>query len=470
MKRYKHSLSHYHLTSFDMGELIPVGCLEVLPGDTFQQQTSALVRVTPQLKPLMHPVNCQIHHFYVPNRLLWSGWEDFITGESATPPPTITGSAHTEGTLSDYLGVFNDASNNFSGLPIRAYNMIYNEFYRDQDLVSEVSEDTNVIQKAAWSKDYFTTSRPWPQKGSAVTLPLGNQAPVRFNDNSGGNVLVGAQDSNGDSASLKVGANNFIVARGDGDSGGTTYDLYADLSSAEAIDIREFREAFALQRYQEARARYGSNYVDYLRYVGVKPSDGRLSRPEYLGGGRQSISFSEVLNTSNTGLGELGGHGIAALRSNRYRRFFEEHGWVITMMTVRPKPIYVNGLDKKFFKTTKEDYYQKELEHVGQQEVYNKEIYAAHSDPDGVFGYNNRYADYHHESSRVSAEFRNSTSYDWHLGRIFGSDPALNQTFVECDPSKRVFAEQTEDALQVMVNHSVQARRMCKPSPVGKIV
>lgn len=141
MKRSKHNLSHYHLTSFDMGELIPVGLMEVLPGDTFQQQTSALIRVTPQLKPLMHPVHAFIAHYYVPNRILWSGWEDFITGESATPPPVISGSAHSEGTLSDYLGVYDSTGNDFCALPLRAYNKVFNEYFRDQDLVSEVTEE-----------------------------------------------------------------------------------------------------------------------------------------------------------------------------------------------------------------------------------------------------------------------------------------------------------------------------------------
>lgn len=471
MKRHKHSLSHYHLTSFDMGQIIPVGLLEVLPGDTFQQSTSALIRVTPQQKPVMHPVNVQIHHFFVPNRLLWSGWEDFITGESATPPPTISGSAHSEGTLSDYLGVYNDSTNDFSALPIRAYNKIYNEFYRDQDLVSEVGEDSNYVQKAAWSKDYFTTARPWSQKGSAVTIPFGATAPVSAKTGVGNAALIrkSSDDTLQSPNTLTVGSGGAMVAGGNSylDPNGT---LEADLSSATAVDINDFREAFALQRYQEARARYGSNYVDYLRYMGIRPSDSRLQRPEYLGGGRQSISFSEVLSTNDaSNLGELGGHGIGALRTNRYRKYFEEHGFVISMMVVRPKPIYVNGLHRKFSRTTKEDFYQKELETIGQQEILNKEVYAAHANPDGTFGYQNRYREYTEEPSRVSSEFRNSKSYDWHFGRIFSSDPALNATFVECEPTKRVFSDQINDSLWCMVQHNVQARRMVSKKAIGSV-
>ena len=183
MKRSKHSLSHYHLTSMDMGQLVPVGCLEVLPGDTFQHSTSALVRVTPQLKPVMHPVEVRIHHFYVPNRLLWSGWEDFITGESATPPPTISGASFAQGTLQDYLGVYDDASNEYSALPVRAYNSCFNTYYRDQDLVSEVAEDSLSVQRCAWGKDRFTSARPWQQKGTAITVPLGDSAPIKYDNN-----------------------------------------------------------------------------------------------------------------------------------------------------------------------------------------------------------------------------------------------------------------------------------------------
>lgn len=449
MKRSKHSLSHYHLTSGDLGQLLPIGCVEVLPGDTFQQQTSALVRVTPQLKPIMHPVNVNIAHFYVPNRLLWSGWEDFITGESATPPPTISGGAHSEGTLSDYLGVYNDASNDFCALPVRAYNMIYNEYFRDQDLVTEVSEDTNTVQNVAWAKDYLTAARPWAQKGTAVTVPMGTSAPLKSDATGSATFSLVRPTSSTDDVF---------------EANGTTQDeLYADLSNATGPDVVEFREAFAKQRYQEARARYGSNYVDYLRYLGINPADGRLSRPEFLSAGRTTINFSEVLQTAegtSTPVGEMTGHGIAAMKANRYRRFFQEHGWVITLMYVRPKSIYVNGLHRKWSRTTKEDYYQKELEMVGAQEVLNKEVYAAHTTPDGTFGYADRYSDYRFEPSRVSAEFANSTSYDWHFGRIFSSDPALNQTFVECQPTKRVFADQTEDSLWIMAYHKLSARRM----------
>lgn len=469
MKRTKHSLSHYHLTSFDMGQLIPIGCVEVLPGDSFQHQTSALLRVTPQLKPIMHPTHAYIRHFFVPNRILWSGWEDFITGESAVAPPTISGAAYSEGTLQDYLGVYDDVSNDYSALPIRAYNAIYNEYFRDDDLVTEVSEDSTAIQNVAWEKDYFTTARPWAYKGDAITLPLSGSANVMgIGPRSG-------QSANSNPGTLidASGASNTVDHMIHGDRIGLEVDaatasatplIYADLSTATGMDIIDFREAFAMQRYQEARARYGSRYVDYLRYLGVNPRDSRLQRPEFLGGGRQTLAFSEVLNTASNGgvdaVGELAGHGIAAMRSNRYRRFFNEHGWVISLMYVRPKSIYCNNVPRKFSRTTKEDYWQRELERVGAQEVQNKEVYAAHTTPAGVFGYSERYAEYRSEPSRVSAEYRNSTSYDWHFGRIFSSDPALNQTFVECSPTKRCFADQTEDSVWCMVNHSIQARRL----------
>jgi hypothetical protein len=479
MKRYLHDLSHYHLLSFNMGEIIPISCVEILPGDSVQQDSAALVRVTPQLKPVMHPVEAEITHYFVPNRILWSGWEDFITGVSATPPPTITGGAHTEGDLSDYLGVYDDASNDFSALPVRAYNKIFNDYWRDQDLVSEVSEDTNTIQKAAWKKDYFTAARTVSQAGSSVTLPIGTEAPVlgigkanqTYASSSGTMYESGASGTT--SYSSYADSADFAIEE-DPDNSGYPH-IYADLTSATGVDIRDFREALAVQRYNEARARYGDNYVDYLRYLGIRPSDARLQRPEYLAGGRQSVAFSEVIQSAynsnaSTQPGDLYGHGLAAMRTNRFRRFFEEHGWLISLMVVRPRAIYVNGLPRKFSKTTKEDYFQKELQDVGAQEVYNKEVYAPHTTPDGIFGYSPRYAEYMFEESRVSGEFRNSTNYDWHFGRIFGSDPALNQSFIECNPTKRVFAEQSNDSLWVMARNNIRARRQVRMSNVGRVL
>lgn len=468
MKRYKHNLSHYKLISLDMGELVPVAAVEVLPGDTFQHRTSALIRVTPSLKPLMHPVNCHVAHYYVPNRLLWSGWQDFITGESATPPPTISGQAYAEGTLQDYLGVPDNVNNDYLAFPVRAYNKIYNEFFRDQDLQSEVSQDSLTIQRVAWQKDYFTAARPWPQKGDAVTLPLGTTAPVRTDATLGNAFSITGTDGNQHEIDPTTGSSLIKIGTS------AAAPLYADLSAGTALDVVDFREAFALQRYQEARAKYGSNYVDYLRYLGLRPSDSRLQRPEFLGSGRQVVSFSEVLNTMSApgfdALGTLGGHGIAAMRGNRYRRFFEEHGWVISLMYVRPKSIYVSGLPRKFSRMTKEDYYQRELETVGAQEVLNREVYSGHSSPEGVFGYNDRYSEYRSEPSSVAAQFRNSTSYDWHFGRIFSSDQALNSTFVTCQPTKRTFADQVEDSLEAMVHHSLVARRMVRPAAHGSLM
>jgi len=219
----------------------------------------------------------------------------------------------------------------------------------------------------------------------------------------------------------------------------------------------------ALQRYAEARSRYGSRYTEYLSYLGVRSSDARLQRPEYLGGGRETIQFSEVLQTAEgtNPVGELRGHGIAAARSNRYRRFFEEHGYIISLMVIRPKTIYAQGLFRTWNRRVKEDFWQRELQHIGQQEVLNKEVYAAHASPDGTFGYQDRYDEYRRSESRVSGEFRDTTLDYWHLARIFGSSPALNSSFVSSVPTKRIFAvtDPEVDSLYVTVKHSTQARR-----------
>jgi hypothetical protein len=459
MKRSKINLSHEVLLSADMGQLIPVATVPVLPGDTFRHRTSALIRFVSQAKPVMHPVQARIHHFYVPYRTVWSGWEDFITGVSATAPPQGTGAAHSEGSLLDYMNYYDDTSANYNLLNVRAYNKIYNEYFRDQDLISEVSEDSTSVQNISWAKDYFTAARSSPQQGSAVSLPLGTTADVRFAGINGEDIGVKGSSGSTNYAADTNGTSGDNIALDTGSN--PTNSLYADLTNATAATINELREAFALQKYAEARNIYGDNYVDYLRYLGIKPSDGRLQRAEMLAAGNAPVNFSEVLDTGSSaaGVGEQAGHGIAAIRSNRYQRFFEEHGVVISLLSVRPKSIYTQAQPRDWTKQTKEDYYQQELANIGDQEILNREIYAAHTTPAGTFGYSPRYDEYRGCPSYVAGEMRNSTNYDTHFGRIFSSDPALNQTFVECNPTKRVFNDQVEDSMWIYVKNSIGARR-----------
>lgn len=477
MKRSKFSLSNYKLLSCDMGELVPIGMFEVLPGDSVQQSTSALVRVAPLLSPVMHPVQVRIHHWFVPNRIIWDDWENFITGgpdgENASIFPTITlggGSGAAIGSLADYLGCPTGVNNlEVSALPFRAYTLIFNEWYRDQDLVTALalskasgadSTTNTALQNCAWEKDYFTSARPWTQKGPEVTVPIGVDAPIKYSG-TGTSQYLGVVDGTGTDVAMNA-AGSYLQSQNI-QAPGAGYMLKADLASASGVNINELREAFALQRYEEARARYGSRYTEYLRYLGVRSSDARLQRPEYLGGGKQTIQFSEVLQTGPDGTGDgvanLKGHGIGALRSNRYRRFFEEHGYVITLMSVKPKTIYAQGLPRTWNRRVKEDYFQKELQHIGQQEILNKELYAAHANPEGVFGYQDRYDEYRRQESTIAGEFRNTLDY-WHYARIFASAPTLNAAFVKSEPTKRVNASQSTDVLYVMANHSIQARRL----------
>lgn len=239
--------------------------------------------------------------------------------------------------------------------------------------------------------------------------------------------------------------------------------LIADLTGASAITVTALREALGLQRYEEARARFGSRYTEYLRYYGVHAADARLQRPEYLGGGKQTIQFSEVLATSAAGdqpIGALKGHGIGAMRSNRYRRFIEEHGYVMTFISVQPRTMYMQGIARTWNRRTKEDFHTVELEHIGQQAILNKELYAGHTSPDGTFGYQDRYDEYRRMESGVAGQFRTNILNFWHEARYFSTEPALNSTFVKSNPTNRIFADQTgNNNVMMMTQHSIQARR-----------
>jgi hypothetical protein len=421
------------------------------------------------LAPPMHPVDVRIHHWFVPHRIVWSNFENFITGgpdgNNASAFPVIaTPASLPVGTLLDYLGIPTGAvSRQISALPLRGYNLIWNEWYRDQDLQTPLivsladgvdATTTNLLQNCAWEKDYFTSARPWEQKGPAVSIPLVGSAPVIFSE-------TGATPGTRNLLRNGSGVNTALqVAEG----GTATAPIVgnADLTTAGSVTVNALRQALAVQRYEEAAARYGSRYVEYLARLGVRSSDGRLSRPEYLGGGRQRISFSEIVQTAADGtnpVGTLRGHGINAMRSNRYRRFFEEHGYVFTLMSVRPKTIYASGIPRTFNRRTKFDFWQRELEHIGQQAVTNKEVYMAAAGPDNTFGYQDRYDEYRRVESSIAGEYRTIFNY-WHFARIFASQPALNSTFVSCVPAETPFAAPANDVLQIQVRHNIQARRL----------
>lgn len=500
MKRSKFNLSHTQLLTGTMGRLLPIGVLEVLPGDTIQHAAQTLIRAAPLMTPPMHPVRIDVRHFFVPNRLVWNGWEDFITGgpdgNNADVFPTITETSNV-GSILDYLGIPPDPSGSgtpveFNALPIRALNLIFNEYYRDQDLQNERTVSKNsgpdVLTSTSdifvnWEKDYFTTARPWEQKGPEITLPLGTTAPI-----TGTNIV----DEGGPVSDPNT---RFPLSRGESDSSGhaevslltgtmsvgTPIQLYGlldgtvDLSEATAATVNDLRLALSLQRMAEARARFGSRYTEYLAYLGVRSSDARLQRPEYLGGSRTSLQFSEVLSTSTaqdaTGgsvdmAGQFAGHGIGGNRTNRYRKFFEEHGYVISVLSVQPQTMYPHGLFRHWNRRTKEDFFQKELQHIGQQQVLNKEVHGYHNEPDGIFGFQDRYDEYRRSESQVHGWFRNGQYLqDWHFARDYDPDVALNADFVRSQPTSIPFQLQFVDetpaeTLYIAVKHQIVARRM----------
>lgn len=473
-RRSKHVLSHYHLTTFDQGYIVPVGCVEVLPGDTFRHSAAALLRVTPLVRPLMHPVGVSMHFWFAPNRILWNegvgdsdNWEDFITQNddtAALPTITLTGSNED---LVDRLGVPPTSGLVINALPVRAYNMIYNEFYRDSQLNAEVSLEQTDLLRGSWQRDYFTTCRPNAQQGSGAEqvefpisgigwetgITIGGPRTVRETGQTSTSTftLAGAAES------ATPGQRVFI--EDDPDNAGFP-------NVRGQFDINLLREGYAVQRWREHRNRFGDRYVDLMAAMGVNMGDARLQRPEFLGGGKQLISFSEVLSTANTSgssgqaLGDFAGHGIAAMQTPPYKRFFPEYGYMIAVMIVRPRTVYMDSIHKTFIRSEYDDWWSPQWEALGNQPVTETEIYAPGGNTNAVFGYQSRHEEYRRQPSLVSGDFRTSGSDDWHMARDFSSAPALNGSFVQCDPTDRIYADTGEPEIYAMVQHSLVARRL----------
>lgn len=502
-KRSKHSLSFQRLQSMNMGYLYPTGVVEVLPGDSMRFAQSAFCRFSPLVNPVMAKVNIMMYRFFVPYRILDKNWETVITGgmqndtSEVTPQISLDKSSWKSGGIFDYMGVGNPGENTLSvcSYAFRAYNMIWNEFFRDQDLMAEAyfSDEAKTddpskfgIYPVCWEKDYFTTARPWMQKGEAVSIPvmgsggslsLSGTAPVTITPAGSPKFTAG---STGPAYLFTNGGNLSVNA--DGAAYPMSWDTPALSASASLtvtgkapvsgfISPEDLRLAMSLQRFGENRARFGSRYSEYLRMLGVRPQDQRLDLPEYLGGGLSTMQLSEVIQTSpteNAPLGNLGGHGVGVARSRRSRHFFPEHGLVLFLAALRPKALYTNSVPREFLRKSRFDFWQPELQHLGQQTITNQELNASNDKPTDIFGYSDRYNEYRYKPSQVCGEFR-SLLQDWHLGRVLPSNTTLNADFVRCQPRTDIFAvtDENYDKVYCSFSHSIQARRLitAKASP-----
>lgn len=474
-------LSHERKLSFNMGDLVPCYLDEVLPGDHFKVKTETMLRMAPMLAPVMHRLNVYVHYFFVPNRIIWSDWESFITGGkdglSAPTFPTknfseASGQVGTiKGSLVDHMGLpdVNDGNLEFSQLPFRAYQQIYNDYYIDPNLGTPVDvlaggDDIFDMQKRAWEKDYFTSALPFSQRGADVDIPVG----FSYKDTS--------EVIRDDGTALGAGSHDLRATAAAGASGGNYRSIEAstegdvrieNLEQGQVnVDIRELRRSSALQRWLELNARGGYRYVEQLlSHFGVKSPDARLQRAEYLGGGRQPVVFSEVLNTTGTATapqGDMTGHGISVGSTNQFRKSFDEHGYVMGVLSVLPRTIYQQGVPRHFMRKDKLDYYFPEFANIGEQEIKNHELYYTGSGSDSVsddtFGYQQRYAEYKHACGSVHGDFKDTLNF-WHMGRIFSSQPALNESFMKSDPTNRIFAVATGDKLWCQLYNEVHARR-----------
>jgi len=494
-KKNVFDLTHDVKLSTNMGQLTPILTLECVPGDKFDLSCESLIRFAPMIAPVMHRMDVTMHYFFVPNRILWSNWEKFITehnSEHVAPYMAYTNGDYTamQKKFMDYIGIppvpVGGVSTNVSALPMAAYQCIYNEYYRDQNLQSPVDfkltdgnnntdagdrERLTTLRQRAWEHDYFTSSLPFAQKGAAVDIPIGTitgDSRVTWNDDTTSNRYVeGSFGSDGSGSERKYIGGTIPV--GDG-VWPETSSLIAKTSevSVEATTINDLRRAFKLQEWLEKNARGGTRYIEnILTHFGVRSSDKRLQRPEYITGVKSPVVVSEVLNTTGQdgGLpqGNMAGHGISVTSGKSGSYYCEEHGYIIGIMSVMPKTAYQQGIPRTFLKTDSLDYFWPTFANIGEQEVAKQELYAYTENANDTFGYVPRYAEYKYMPSRVAGEFRTSLNY-WHLGRIFATEPSLNSDFIECDPTKRIFAVEDEGT-DVLYCHVLNKIRAIRPMP-----
>ncbi|WNK12832.1 MAG: major capsid protein [Microvirus sp.] len=479
-----------HKTSFDSGYLIPIYWDEALPGDTHSVNMTGFARLSTPLRPFMDNVFLNSFFFFVPLRLIWSNFQKFM-GEQANPNdstdfliPQIVSTAGTgygEQSIFDYFAIPTKVPGlSHSALYLRAYNLIYNQWFRDQNLQNSVTVNLGdgpdaatdyTLKRRGKRHDYFTSALPWPQKGPAVQIPLGTQAPVMgigalsttvfsnssdllYGTTAGGDRAIGTPAAATSSAGgiAVVGQISAAV------SNTNRPQIFADLSAATAATINQLRQAFQLQKLLERDARGGTRYTEIVRaHFNVVSPDARLQRAEYLGGGQGLVNVHQVAQTAasetgNTPQGNLAAYGTSTVTGHGFSKSFTEHGVIIGIISIRADLNYQQGLNRAWSRRTKYDYFWPALSHIGEQTVLNKEIYAqgsvAPTVDDAVFGYQERWAEYRYKPSVITGKLRSNASQPldtWHLAQNFTALPTLSDTFMQdTPPIARVVAVPTE--------------------------